>query len=118
MVQQQGHSQKLYYTIGEVAELFSVNTSLIRYYDKEFNVLKPHKNKKGNRLFTQGDVELLRRIISLTKVEGYSIAETRDKVKKSTSKPEIKPEIKPEDEVRKKLNRMKMMLQKILETLD
>ena len=44
--------EKLYYTIGEVAETFNVNTSLIRFWEKEFDIIKPHKNKKGNRLFT------------------------------------------------------------------
>ena len=43
---------KLYYTIGEVAKMFQVNTSLIRFWEKEFNIIKPQKNNKGNRLFT------------------------------------------------------------------
>ena len=47
---------KLYYTIGEVSKLFDVNTSLIRFWEKEFDILQPKKNKKGNRLFTQKDV--------------------------------------------------------------
>jgi hypothetical protein len=42
---------------GEVAEMFGVNTSLIRFYENEFDIIKPHRNKKGNRLFTQNDVD-------------------------------------------------------------
>ena len=47
---------KYYYSIGEVAAMFNVNTSMIRYWEKEFDVLRPRKNKKGNRLFTERDV--------------------------------------------------------------
>lgn len=49
--------ERVYYSIGEVAEMFKVSTSLIRFWEKEFDVLKPHKNKKGNRLFTARDVK-------------------------------------------------------------
>ena len=49
--------EKLYYSIGEVAQKFDVNVSLLRYWEKEFDILKPKKNKKGNRLFTKVDVE-------------------------------------------------------------
>ena len=48
--------EKVYFTIGEVAKMFSVNTSLIRYWEKEFDVIKPKKNKKGNRLFNKQDI--------------------------------------------------------------
>ena len=46
--------EKLFYSIGEVARMFDVNTSLIRFWEKEFDIIKPKKNKKGNRLFTKG----------------------------------------------------------------
>jgi DNA-binding transcriptional MerR regulator len=49
--------EKLFYTIGEVAEMFDVNTSLIRFWEKEFDIIKPKRNNKGNRLFTKQDVE-------------------------------------------------------------
>lgn len=48
---------KVYYSIGEVADMFGVNTSLIRFWEKEFDVIKPHKNKKGNRQFTKADID-------------------------------------------------------------
>jgi DNA-binding transcriptional MerR regulator len=72
---------KLYYTIGEVSRMFDVNTSLIRFWEKEFDVLKPKKNKKGNRLFTKKDVENLRIIYHLVKERGYTLQGARAKLK-------------------------------------
>lgn len=64
---------KLYYTIGEVAEMFDVNTSLIRFWEKEFPSIQPKKNKKGNRLFTPKEIAKIDRIYSLVKEEGYTL---------------------------------------------
>lgn len=64
---------KLYYSIGEVSKMFDVNTSLIRFWEKEFSILKPKKNKKGNRLFTQKDVDNLHLIYHLVKEKGYTL---------------------------------------------
>jgi DNA-binding transcriptional MerR regulator len=64
---------KLFYSIGEVAEKFSVNTSLIRFWEKEFAIIKPHKNKKGNRLFTDKDLESFALIYDLVKKKGYTL---------------------------------------------
>ncbi len=72
---------KLYYTIGEVSKMFRVNASLIRFWEKEFDVLKPKKNKKGNRLFTKADVENLRLIYHLVKERGYTLQGARSKLK-------------------------------------
>ena len=66
-------STKLYYSIGEVAEMFDVNASLIRFWEKEFSLIKPKKNKKGNRLFTNKDIENLRNIYTLVKEQGYTL---------------------------------------------
>ena len=65
---------KYYYSIGEVAKMFGVSTSMIRYWENEFEVLRPRKNKKGNRLFTQRDVRYVHMIYHLTKVKGYTLA--------------------------------------------
>ena len=65
---------KYYYSIGEVARMFGVSTSMIRYWEIEFDVLRPRKNKKGNRLFTQRDVRYVHMIYHLTKVKGYTLA--------------------------------------------
>ena len=56
---------KLYYPIGEVAEMFEVNTSMIRFYEKEFEILQPKKNAKGNRLFRPEDIDNLKIIFIL-----------------------------------------------------
>lgn len=64
---------KLYYSIGEVAKAFDVNTSLIRYWEKEFPIIKPKKNKKGNRYFTPEDLKNLKMIYHLVKEKGYTL---------------------------------------------
>lgn len=64
---------KLYYSIGEVAAIFDVNTSLIRFWEKEFTIIQPKKNKKGNRLFTVKDIEHFNKIYQLVKMEGYTL---------------------------------------------
>ena len=65
--------KKLYYKIGEVAEMFNVNTSTIRYWESEFDVLRPRKSSKGNRMFTERDLRYLQVIYQLVKVKGYTI---------------------------------------------
>lgn len=72
---------KRYYSMGEVTEMFQVNASLLRYYDKEFEILKPKKNKKGNRLFTNEDVDNLKIIFNLIKEKGYTIQGAKDYLK-------------------------------------
>lgn len=64
---------KLYYSIGEVAKAFNVNASLLRYWEKEFPVLRPKKNKKGNRYFTPEDISNLKIIYHLVKEKGYTL---------------------------------------------
>lgn len=76
---------KLYYTIGEVALMFNVNTSLIRFWEKEFEIIKPKKNKKGNRLFTQEDVDNFHIIFHLVKERGYTLDGAKKKLKDSRS---------------------------------
>ncbi|QCX52297.1 MerR family transcriptional regulator [Elizabethkingia sp. JS20170427COW] len=65
--------EKIYYSIGEVAQAFHVNTSLIRYWEQEFSILKPKKNKKGNRYFTAEDIKHLKTIYHLVKEKGYTL---------------------------------------------
>lgn len=64
---------KLYYSIGEVAKAFDVNASLIRYWEQEFPIIKPKKNKKGNRYFTPEDLKNLQIIYHLVKEKGYTL---------------------------------------------
>lgn len=65
--------EKLYYTIGEVARMFDVNTSHIRFWSKEFEVIKPATNKKGNRLYTQSDIDNFKKIYHLVKEKGFTL---------------------------------------------
>nr|WP_294790186.1 MerR family transcriptional regulator [uncultured Mucilaginibacter sp.] len=74
---------KLYYTMGEVSAMFDVNPSLIRFYEKEFEVLQPKKNKKGNRLFTPEDIENLKIIFHLIKDKGYTLNGAKDHLKQN-----------------------------------
>jgi DNA-binding transcriptional MerR regulator len=64
---------KLYYSIGEVAEMFNVNASLIRFWEKEFSILKLKKNKKGNRMFMVKDIQNLELIYDLVKHKGFTL---------------------------------------------
>ena len=76
---------KYYYSIGEVADMFNVNTSTIRYWEKEFDVLRPRKSKKGNRLFTERDVRYVHVIYQLLKVKGYTLAGAKQALKERFS---------------------------------
>ena len=64
---------KLYYSIGEVADMFDVSTSLIRYWENEFDALRPHKNSKGDRRFTKDNIEQLNEIYHLVKERGFTL---------------------------------------------
>ena len=102
---------KLYYSIGEVAELFQVNTSLIRFWEKEFDVLKPTKNKKGNRLFTLQDIENLKQIYHLVKEKGFTLQGARDHFKASKKAPADKGDaLKSLEKIKKTLLEVKASL--------
>lgn len=75
--------EKLYYSIGEVADIFKVNASLIRFWEKEFDIIKPKKNKKGNRFFTKQDIENLRIIYHLVKEKGLTLKGAKMKLKEN-----------------------------------
>ena len=77
--------EKRYYKIGEVAQAFQVNTSLIRFWEKEFDVLKPKKNAKGNRLFTQEDLKNIKLIYNLVKENGFTLEGAKQKLKSKFS---------------------------------
>ena len=79
--------EKRYYSIGEVASKFNVNPSLIRFWEQEFKILKPKKNSRGNRKFTQKDIENVKKIYFLLKEKGYTIQGAKDYINnKRTSK--------------------------------
>ncbi len=75
--------QKLYYSIGEVSEMFGVNASLIRFWEKEFDIIKPKKNTKGNRQYTQQDVANIKLIYHLVKERGFTLEGAKRKIKEN-----------------------------------
>ena len=77
------NTNKLYYSIGEVAKIFDVNTSLIRYWENEFKVIKPKKNKKGNRMFTNKDIDNFHLIFHLVKERGMTLKGAKLKLKEN-----------------------------------
>ena len=76
-------TEKLYYSIGEVSDMFEVKTSLIRFWEKEFDLIKPQKNNKGNRLFTKKDVDNFHIIFHLVKERGYTLQGAKAKLKEN-----------------------------------
>ena len=78
--------EKLYYSIGEVASAFDVNTSLIRFWEKEFDVLQPKKNAKGNRKFTPVDIKNLELIFHLVKERGFTLEGAKTHLKENKQK--------------------------------
>jgi DNA-binding transcriptional MerR regulator len=77
------NDSKIYYSIGEVSKMFDVNTSLIRFWEKEFDIIKPKKNKKGNRLFTKKDVANFHVIFHLVKEKGFTLEGAKKKLKEN-----------------------------------
>jgi len=102
-------NSKLYYSIGEVAEMFDVNASLIRFWEKEFDIIHPKKNKKGNRLFTPADIKHFRLIHHLVKEKGYTLKGARESLKQN---PE---DIDKKAEVIESLNRIRKSLEELKE---
>ena len=78
--------EKLYYGIGEVAEAFGVNTSLIRFWEKEFDIIKPKKNAKGNRKFTPEDIKNLELIYHLVMERGFTLEGAKTHLKEEGKK--------------------------------
>jgi DNA-binding transcriptional MerR regulator len=103
--------EKLYYSIGEVAEMFDVNASLIRFWEKEFDIIKPKKNKKGNRFFTNQDIDNIGLIYHLVKVKGLTLNGAKKKLK------ENREDSNNNYEVVKTLTQIKAMLIEIKESL-
>ncbi|OYQ38160.1 transcriptional regulator [Flavobacterium cyanobacteriorum] len=85
--------EKRYYSIGELSRAFNVNASLIRFWDKEFDVLKPKKNAKGNRMFTPEDVKNLQLIYHLVKERGFTLEGAKVYLRESQKKALDKYEI-------------------------
>ena len=102
--------EKRYYSIGEVAKAFDVNTSLIRFWEKEFDVLQPKKNAKGNRKFTPEDIKNLELIFHLVKERGFTLDGAKTHLKENKK-------ILDRFEIIQKLERVKLELNKLKEGL-
>tara|TARA_B100000214_G_scaffold344128_1_gene293084 strand:+ start:182 stop:511 length:330 start_codon:yes stop_codon:yes gene_type:complete len=72
--------KKKYFTIGEVAQKFEINTSQLRFWESEFEILNPKKNKKGSRKYRLKDVEIIKKIHDLLKIDGFTIEGAKKKL--------------------------------------
>ncbi len=104
--------RKIYYTISETADMFSVTPTLIRYWANYFPQLKPHKNKKGNRLFTPADIETLKRIYHLTKECGMKLEAVSQKLDTPDDG------FQRREEIRRKLQTLKSIFEAVNIELD
>ncbi|MEM1407020.1 MAG: MerR family transcriptional regulator [Bacteroidota bacterium] len=96
--------EKKYYAIGEVADMFKVATSLIRFWESEFDVIRPKKNRKGNRQFTKEDIENVKLIYHLVKEKGFTLQGAKDMLKNDTG------EVKDKMEIIDSLNKVRQFL--------
>jgi len=104
-------SEKLYFSISEVAEKFNLAPSALRFWEKEFDTIKPFKNKKGNRFYTQEDIDHLALINHLVKERGLTLKGAKAKIK------ENKDEVEHNYEIVQKLQDIRQYLIEIRETL-
>ncbi|MFA5574280.1 MAG: MerR family transcriptional regulator [Brumimicrobium sp.] len=105
---------KLYYSIGEVAEMFDVNTSLIRFWEKEFKTIKPKKNNNGNRKFTPSDILEFQKIHHLVKVKGFTL----DGAKKALKDKSFKVEETQESTKKEIIERLERIKERLLSLKD
>ena len=113
MPYKESETVKLYYTMGEVSKMFDVNPSLIRFWEKEFDIIQPKKNKKGNRLFTSEDLEHFRTIYDLVKHKGFTLQGAKARLKKNS---ETEQESQ-KDELLKRFEKIKANLLALREEL-
>src|SRR3954469_22017148 len=85
--------EKIYYSIGEVAEMFNVAPSLIRFWESEFELIQPKKNRKGNRQFTREDIDSVRTIYHLVKEKGFTLQGAKEMLKNDTQSVKNKMEM-------------------------
>lgn len=104
-------SEKLYFSISEVAEIFNLAPSALRFWEKEFDTIKPYKNKKGNRFYTQEDIGQIALINHLVKERGLTLKGAKAKIK------ENKDEVEHNYEIVQKLQEIKQYLIEIKEIL-
>ena len=106
-------AEKIFYTMGEVAEMFDVNTSLIRHWESQFAILRPKRNKKGNRLFSPRDVENLKMIYHLVKECGMTL----EGAKKALRNGSAAESVERDTELMERLQRIRSLLAEVREDL-
>lgn len=106
-------AEKLYYSMGEVAEMFDVRPSLLRHWESQFAVLRPKRNKKGNRLFTPQDVENLKLIYHLVKERGMTLEGAKKALRKAPSESGVDRDA----ELMERLQRIRALLVEVREDL-
>ena len=106
-------ADKLFYSMGEVAEMFDVNTSLIRHWESQFSILRPKRNKKGNRLFSPEDVENLKMIYHLVKERGMTLAGAKKALRKAPTESGVDRDA----ELMERLQRIRALLVEVREDL-
>ena len=106
-------AEKLFYSMGEVAEMFDVNTSLIRHWESQFSILRPKRNKKGNRLFSPEDVENLKMIYHLVKERGMTLEGAKKALRKAPSESGVDRDA----ELMERLQRIRALLVEVREDL-
>lgn len=108
------HIEKLYYSIGEVAAMFQVNASLLRFWEKEFTILSPKKNTKGDRHYTQKDIESFRIIYELVKEKGFTLNGAKQYLKEQRKSGNVvTEETNPSGKIKESLQNLKHFLQEI-----
>jgi DNA-binding transcriptional MerR regulator len=103
--------EKLYYSIGEVGELLDLEAHVLRYWESEFEALSPRKNRAGRRVYTDDDIEMVRRIKTLLREEKYTIAGARQVLARERNREKASRRL--EDELRE----MRSFLQDLLDRL-
>ena len=106
-------AEKLFYSMGEVAEMFDVNASLIRHWESQFSILRPKRNKKGNRLFSPEDVENLKMIYHLVKERGMTLEGAKKALRKAPSESGVDRDA----ELMERLQRIRALLVEVREDL-
>ena len=104
--------KKIYYSMGEVAEMFDVRPSLIRHWESQFACLKPHKNQKGNRMFTEADIEKLKQIYHLVKERGMTLKGAAQVMRRSSQ-----DELARQTQLLERLQRIRAALIEVREEL-
>lgn len=102
---------KRYYSISEVAEMFDVSKSLIRFWESEFDILRPHKNSKGDRRFTPQNIEQLQTIYNLVKERGFTLEGAKKEIRQQ------KARLKQKQQMTERLKDLKNFLKELRDNL-